>query len=511
MTLAPERSNAGVPPTATYVDADSNDLSELSASADPRITASNKMARYRIGVLIGDVVSMVAASVAAGAASGWPTTVSSSSALLDGVSMQVFGTAIAVAWLGALFVFSGYSRKRIGAGTDEYAAVVLATTATAGLTAMVAYLTWTDLPRDYVLVAFATGLVALGTWRFSSRRIVRAIRLRDAYVIPTVLLGTQPEVERVMSVLNREAWAGYAVQGVVITDSEDEAPEEVRGVPVVGTSTTVKPILEELETQTLIIASTGGVSSMGLRRLMWQLEDSSIEVVVAPAFTDVAGARIHVRPVAGLPLLQLRQPDFTGPQRIAKRVSGFVVALLLLVLLAPTMAAIAWLIRRDSEGPVLFRQTRVGRDGREFQCLKFRTMYVDAEARLHELHQLSDGNELLFKMHFDPRVTDVGRRLRRLSLDELPQLVNVLRGEMALVGPRPPLPQEVQQYSGDLHRRLLVTPGMTGLWQVSGRSDLSLAESTRLDLYYVDNWSLLYDLQIVLRTIRAVITGRGAY
>jgi exopolysaccharide biosynthesis polyprenyl glycosylphosphotransferase len=508
MTLAPERPAGGVPDGAPLAE---TELRELAASADPRITATNKMARYRIAVLVGDVLTLVGVSYLAGAVAGWPTRVSSSWASLDGATMRGLGTAIAVVWLVALFVFSGYSRKRIGAGTDEYAAVALATTATAGLTAMVAYVTWTDVPRGYVLVLFGGGLVGLGLWRFGSRRIVRAIRLRDAYVIPTVLLGTQPEVERVMSVLNREAWAGYAVQGVVITDSDDDPPDEVRGVPVVGTTTTVKQILEELETQTLIVASTGGVSSMGLRRLMWQLEDSDIEVVVAPAFTDVAGARIHVRPVAGLPLLQLRQPDFTGPQRVAKRVSGFLVALLLLVLLAPTMAAIAWLIRRDSEGPVLFRQTRVGRDGREFQCLKFRTMYVDAEARLHELHQLSDGNELLFKMHFDPRVTDVGRRLRRFSLDELPQLVNVLRGEMALVGPRPPLPKEVQQYSGDLHRRLLVAPGMTGLWQVSGRSDLSLHESTRLDLYYVDNWSLLYDLEIVLRTIRAVVTGRGAY
>ena len=430
--------------------------------------------------------------------------------------MRLLGTGVGLVWLAMIFCFSGYSRRRLGAGTQEYTAILLASTATAGLTAFFAYLTWTNVPRDYYLTVFATGLAGLGLWRYSARRIIRAMRVRNAYVVPTVVLGGRLEVERVLRIFEREPWAGYAVQGVVLIDAADGEAilgvvDEVGGYPVVGRSADVRDTLAQLETQTLVIASTGGVGGMGVRRLMWQLEDSDIEIVVAPYFNDLDSNRIDVRPLAGLPLLALRQPEFTGPQRLLKRVTGSVLAAVTLLVLAPVLLTIAVLVKRDSPGPVLFRQTRVGRNGRHFECLKFRTMYVDAEERLAELARESDGNGLLFKMRVDPRVTRLGRVLRRLSLDELPQLINVLGGSMALVGPRPPLPFEVEQYSGDLHRRLLVTPGMTGLWQVSGRSDLTLQESTRLDLYYVDNWSFVLDVEIVLRTVRAVLSGRGAY
>lgn len=499
-------------------------LTELSASADERVTATHKQSRYRLGVLAGDVLVILGASLLAGWIAGWPLVVPSRTEVLQGTSMRLVGTVVALVWLAMIFGFSGYSRRRLGAGTQEYSSVLMATTATAGTTAFFAYLTWTNVPRDYFLPLIGLGLVGLGVWRYSARRIVRAMRVRNAYVVPTVVLGGRVEVERVLRIFERETWAGYAVQGVVLTD--DPVPddldaasgitslddmEEVRGCPVVGRSTDLRDTLTRLETQTLVIASTGGVGGMGVRRLMWQLEDSDIEIVVAPYFNDLDSNRIDVRPLAGLPLLALRQPEFTGPQRLLKRVMGAAIAGIALVALVPVMLTLAVLIKRDSPGPVLFRQTRVGRNGRPFQCLKFRTMYVDAEERLHEVAMDSDGNGLLFKMHVDPRVTPVGRVLRRLSLDELPQLINVLVGSMALVGPRPPLPHEVEQYSGDLHRRLLVTPGMTGLWQVSGRSDLTLQESTRLDLYYVDNWSFVLDVEIVLRTVRAVLSGRGAY
>ncbi len=498
-------------------------LTELSASADERVTATHKQSRYRLGVLVGDVLVIVGASVLAGWMAEWPLVVPSRTDALRGTSMRLVGTAIGLTWLVMIFGFSGYSRRRLGAGTQEYSSVLLATTATAGTTAFVVYLTWTNVPRDYFLPVFGAGLVGLGVWRYSARRVVRAMRVRNAYVVPTVVLGGRVEVERVLRIFERESWAGYAVQGVVLTDEpfptgpgdvEVTSPEdldEVRGYPVVGRSTDVRDTLDRLETQTLVIASTGGVGGMGVRRLMWQLEDSDIEIVVAPYFNDLDSNRIDVRPLAGLPLLALRQPDFTGPQRLLKRVTGVVFAAVALVVLLPVMLAIAVVIKRDSPGPVLFRQTRVGRNGRHFQCLKFRTMHIDAQERLNDLLDDNDGNGLLFKMQVDPRVTPVGRMLRRMSLDELPQLINVLTGSMALVGPRPPLPHEVEQYSGDLHRRLLVTPGMTGLWQVSGRSDLTLPESTRLDLYYVDNWSFVLDVEIVLRTVRAVLSGRGAY
>jgi exopolysaccharide biosynthesis polyprenyl glycosylphosphotransferase len=219
-----------------------------------------------------------------------------------------------------------------------------------------------------------------------------------------------------------------------------------------------------------------------------------------------------MRPFIGLPLLHVEEPEFAGFKRVVKGAMDRLAAGLAVLLLVPVLGAIAVAVRLDSPGPVLFRQTRIGRGGREFTMLKFRTMVVDAEARrgdLLALNQNADG--LLFKMADDPRVTRVGRVLRRFSVDELPQLFNVLSGRMSLVGPRPPLPAEVALYDDSVRRRLLVKPGLTGLWQVSGRSDLTWEESVRLDLRYVENWSLLLDIMILWKTGFAVVRARGAY
>jgi exopolysaccharide biosynthesis polyprenyl glycosylphosphotransferase len=235
-----------------------------------------------------------------------------------------------------------------------------------------------------------------------------------------------------------------------------------------------------------------------------------VDVVVAPAVADVAGPRISVRPVAGLPLLHVDQPEFAGGRRVAKSVLDRIVACGLLVGLLPVLLLAALAIRLTSAGPVLFRQTRIGRGGQEFRVVKFRTMHRGAEHRLAELAGSNETDGLLFKIHDDPRVTPVGRFLRRTSLDELPQLLNVLRGDMSLVGPRP-LPVKDADFTGDVRRRLLVRPGITGLWQVTGRSRLSWEDSVRLDLYYVENWSISLDLAILLRTVAAVVRGTGAY
>ncbi|MEP6463266.1 MAG: exopolysaccharide biosynthesis polyprenyl glycosylphosphotransferase, partial [Frankiaceae bacterium] len=234
--------------------------------------------------------------------------------------------------------------------------------------------------------------------------------------------------------------------------------------------------------------------------------------LVAPAITDIAGPRISIRPVAGLPLLHVDHPEFTGARRIIKGGFDRVVALAAVVVLAPILLGIALAIRTTSPGPALFRQRRVGRKSEQFTIYKFRTMRTDAEAALPGLaaaNEQTDG--VLFKMRKDPRITRLGAVLRRYSVDELPQLLNVLRGQMSLVGPRPPLPAEVAQYTDDVYRRLLVKPGLTGLWQVSGRSDLPWEEAVRLDLDYVENWSLPLDLAILWRTGAAVLASRGAY
>jgi exopolysaccharide biosynthesis polyprenyl glycosylphosphotransferase len=244
---------------------------------------------------------------------------------------------------------------------------------------------------------------------------------------------------------------------------------------------------------------------------MWDLEGLNVRAIVVPSLTDVSSERLKVRPVAGLPLVHVDAPRAVHASHWAKRAFDIVGSLGLMVLLSPVLLATAIAVKFHDGGPVLFRQTRIGRDGRPFSCLKFRSMVMEAERLLSDLEVNHERSSVLFKMVDDPRVTRPGKLIRRLSIDELPQLWNVLRGQMSLVGPRPPLPHEAASYGSDMRRRLRVRPGMTGLWQVSGRSDLSWDETVRLDLYYVDNWSMVQDLNILVRTVSAVLGSRGAY
>jgi exopolysaccharide biosynthesis polyprenyl glycosylphosphotransferase len=280
---------------------------------------------------------------------------------------------------------------------------------------------------------------------------------------------------------------------------------------VVGSLTSVVDAVHGTGADTVAVTASRGVNPAVLKRLGWDLEDCGVDLVVAPALTDVAGPRVHVRPVSGLSLLYVEQPEFSSPVRLVKEVFDRVLAFFALAALMPFLLLIALAIRLTGPGPVIFRQVRVGRDGRDFTLYKFRSMVVDAEEMLIDLEHRNEGDGLLFKLREDPRVTPVGRWLRRFSLDELPQLVNVLRGEMSMVGPRPALPSEAEQYGRSTARRLLVKPGITGLWQISGRSDLSWEDSVRLDLYYVENWSFTGDIQILWKTLWAVVTRRGAY
>ena len=234
-------------------------------------------------------------------------------------------------------------------------------------------------------------------------------------------------------------------------------------------------------------------------------------MIMTPALTDVAGPRIHTQPVAGLPMIHVTTPKLQGTKAIAKRTFDIVGAGMALFFLFPVLLVVGLAVKLDSPGPAFFHQDRVGKGGAPFRMHKFRSMVVDAEARLKELHANSEGNGVLFKMKADPRITRLGAFIRRFSLDELPQLWNVLSGDMSMVGPRPPLPSEVEIYEDYVHRRLMVKPGITGLWQVSGRSNLSWDDSVRLDLYYVENWSLMQDLVILFRTVKAVVAKDGAY
>jgi exopolysaccharide biosynthesis polyprenyl glycosylphosphotransferase len=248
-----------------------------------------------------------------------------------------------------------------------------------------------------------------------------------------------------------------------------------------------------------------------LRQLAWELEKTGTDLCVAPALLDVAGPRTTIRPTAGLTLLHVDHPQLSGPRQALKEIFDRAAAGIALILLAPLFAALAVAIRLSDNGPALFTQTRVGKDGRPFKIYKFRTMVVGAEQRVAELRDRNEVDSVLFKIRRDPRVTTIGARLRKWSIDELPQLINVLRGEMSLVGPRPALPDEAAMYADHVRRRLVVKPGLTGLWQVNGRSDLSWGESVRLDLRYVENWSFALDLQILWKTFSVIFRGSGAY
>jgi exopolysaccharide biosynthesis polyprenyl glycosylphosphotransferase len=265
------------------------------------------------------------------------------------------------------------------------------------------------------------------------------------------------------------------------------------------------------DVDTVAVTSSSETAADYLRRLSWELEGTGLELLVAPGLVEIAGPRLHIRPFEGLPLLAVEQPRFRGGRRLVKGAVDRAAAALALLLLAPVLVGIALAVRLTSAGPVLYRQERIGLNGRSFTMLKFRSMVVDADARLAALREQNISDGLLFKMREDPRVTPVGRWLRRLSLDELPQLLNVLNGSMSLVGPRPPLPVEVARYDSSVSRRLLVKPGLTGLWQISGRSDLPWEEAVRLDLRYVENWSLALDALILWKTGRAVLSSSGAY
>ncbi|MBF4583686.1 sugar transferase [Curtobacterium sp. VKM Ac-2865] len=419
--------------------------------------------------------------------------------------------AVVVVWMAMLSAFRTRDPRIAGVGGDEYRRLVTASLVTGALVAVTAYAASIDIARGYVAIAFPVGLLLLVVGRKVVRTRLARRRAAGDRLMDVLLVGDLEDVRYVGRRIASSPGAGYRVRAVV-TDCEPSGSEVALGsatAPVVGRVADVLDLAQDAGVTAVVVAGaiTGGHER--LRRLGWQLEERGVELVVSSPIADVAAGRVHERPVDGLPLMHVETPVYT--RRFGKRVLDVVGAGTGLLLLAPVFAVIALVIRLDDGGPVFFRQTRVGRGATEFSILKFRTMCVDAEARMAALHEENEGAGPLFKMKDDPRVTRVGAFLRRTSLDELPQLWNVLVGTMSLVGPRPALPREVALYEDFADRRLLVTPGITGLWQVSGRSDLDWADGVRLDLHYVENWSFVHDLVILARTIPSVLRSRGAY
>ena len=423
--------------------------------------------------------------------------------------------ALVVAWVLALAAHGAYALRYAGSGTEEYRAVTRAAATLVAVIACASFVLHAPFSRTVVLVAAPTMLALSATSRWLLRRHIARRRLEGLYLQPTLLVGDVSSVRDMADHILREpASSGMRIVGACVSDITDPAVADLRaaGVPVLGSQYDTLGVVERHEVEAVAVASNPALSGVALRRLGWSLEQQDVDLLISPGIVEVAGPRLTMRPAAGVPMLHVERPISSGLRYGIKLMADRLGALLLIVLAAPVLLGIAVMVKRDTPGPVFFTQTRVGEGGRMFRMFKFRTMVVDAEQRLADLETMGhDANQTLFKMRTDPRVTRVGAVLRRFSIDELPQLFNVLRGEMSLVGPRPPLTSEVDRYESDAVRRLRVRPGMTGLWQVSGRSDLSWGDSVRLDLWYVDNWSLALDAQILVRTAEAVLRGRGAY
>jgi exopolysaccharide biosynthesis polyprenyl glycosylphosphotransferase len=424
-------------------------------------------------------------------------------------NVSAAGLFIVVGWLAALVISGAYDDSHFAAGAEEYRRVFTASLAAAGLVGIGCYLARFPLSRGFYVLLFALGIPLLLLSRCAGRRVIQRLRSRGRLSRRILIAGAPRHVEALADVLQRESWLGYSIIGCV-TANDHPYPETRTGIPILGRTADVVEVLADRQVDTLLIAEGAFAPGSSLRQTTWALEGQrDLKIAVAPSLTDVAAGRVEMRPVAGLPLVYIGHGRALDAAHWAKRVFDVVGSLALLVLTAPLWLWSALRVKLHDGGPVLFRQTRVGRDGKSFECLKLRTMVLEAEQLLPSLG--ADGQDVLFKMRVDPRVTGPGRWLRRYSIDELPQLVNVLRGEMSLVGPRPPLPSEVLRYESDATRRLHVRPGLTGLWQISGRSDLTWEDTVRLDLYYVDNWSMVQDLVILLKTVSAVVAARGAY
>ncbi|MET8865542.1 sugar transferase [Nonomuraea sp. NPDC004580] len=425
------------------------------------------------------------------------------------VAEFVFGVGLVLIWPAALALGDAYRRRANGEGTEEFKAVFNGGVGLMATVAIGAYATQTTIARSFVMAMLPLALLATLYYRYRMRKHLHRRRAVGEYMRQVIAVGHRDSILDLVMQFRRQPYHGMRVVGACLPSGDRDV--DLDGIPVLGSFADVAGVVAHARADAVAVLACPELDGAALRRMAWSLETSRTDLFVAPALLDVAGPRISITPVAGMPLMHVEHPEFNGTRQFVKSVFDRLVAGTALVLLALPLLVVGLVIRLTSPGPVLFRQTRVGKDGTGFRVYKFRTMVADAEQRKADLLDANEFDGVLFKIRNDPRITPVGAFLRRYSIDELPQLLNVIRGEMSLVGPRPPLLEEVAAYGTDVRRRLVVKPGMTGLWQVSGRSDLSWDESVRLDLRYVENWSLILDLQILWKTWSVVTRGEGAY
>ncbi|TCK20952.1 sugar transferase [Pseudonocardia endophytica] len=427
-------------------------------------------------------------------------------------ALVVCGLLSAALVVAGLWAARTWDSRVLGQGSTEFLRLGRAIVGADVVLAMGGLSLMVNSVRLWVfLIVPLIGLLCLGS-RFLLRKWLHQRRSTGEHVLPVLAVGSVQAVADLIRRTRRDPFFGWQITGACTpTGTADGGGDHIAEVPVVGDLDAVSSRVHDVGYHVVAVCQAPGWGAARLHRLAWQLEDTDTELAVDPGLMEIAGPRMHIAPVDGFPLLRLSRPKFTGLARVTKTVTDRALASLILLLLAPILISLALAVWLGDRGPIFFHQERVGANGRTFRLVKFRSMCVDAEDRLAALAATNEGAGPLFKLKVDPRVTRVGHFLRKYSLDELPQLFNVLGGSMSLVGPRPPLAREVKTYADDARRRLLVRPGMTGLWQVSGRSSLSWEESVRLDLRYVENWSLALDLTIMWKTFGAVVRGRGAY
>ena len=461
--------------------------------------------RYRRTVIISDTVATATVVAAIGNffgardAANWH----------EKWGILAFGTELLV--LGALAVSRSWAPAVLGQGAEEFRRLGRSLFAATVVLALGGIALTSRNIKLWIFVAIPAIAIVTMTARYLLRLSLHRQRKEGRCLRPVLAAGSPATVRDLIARTRKLPHLGWRVDGVCTTDGLGFGGEYLDGVPVVGRLADVAGHVRRDGYRVVAVTPDPHWSPHRLQRLAWNLEGSDAEMVVAPVLMEVAGPRLHVDAVLGIPLLRVSMPTFTGGRRAVKEVVDRIGATILLMLFAPLMVLVGLLVLVDSRGGAFYRQRRVGKDGREFTILKFRTMVPGAHGVRDALADRNEGAGPLFKLRRDPRVTRVGAVLRRYSLDELPQLLNVLTGSMSLVGPRPPLPEESAAYGPDIRRRLLVKPGLTGLWQISGRSDLSWEEAVRLDLRYVEDWSLALDSVILWKTLRAVIHGQGAY
>ena len=418
--------------------------------------------------------------------------------------------ALPVLWIAALWLAGAYDVRFIGTGSDEYRKVLNAGVSLTAAVAIFSYAVNLQVSRTYVVIALPAITLFDLVARYGMRKRLHWQRGHGKCLHNVIAVGHELAVGDLITELKRDKYHGLTVVGACLA-RPGLGDEEVAGVRVYGGLDDVTAAVKAFGADTVAVTACPEMNGVRLRSLAWELEKTGTDLCVSPALLDVAGPRTTIRPTAGLTLLHVDHPQLSGFRLVLKGLFDRCAAAAALVMLAPVMAVLAAAIWLHDRGPVLFTQVRVGRDGHTFRIYKFRTMVVDAEQRKEELLASNDSDGVLFKLRKDPRVTGVGAHLRRWSLDELPQLFNIFLGHMSLVGPRPALPDEADKYLEHVRRRLVVKPGLTGLWQVSGRSDLSWEESVRLDLRYVENWSFALDLQIIWKTLSVLVRRSGAY